>query len=869
MKNVHLLRKISEIICMDIDKRSFLIYTGVIYRKRGQILKKQYDILPPDARIPIRFTLCRTDVVARRRHPELELVLVLKGPVELIVDDRAELLREDDIFVINPNSLHSLRSDGEHTTAVLKIDLQKLDGLPPDVAFSCDSARDNDKGRYYPLKRLMAQLIKGNADRAEENFLFSRAVTYSIVFELCKRFRAEESASESHSQKYLERLNDIVRYIDEHYREGLTLNTLAETQHLSAPYLSTFFEKYMGVNFMTYYNELRLERATNELLVSDNSVETIALSNGFPNPRAFVTLFKKKYGTLPSLYRKRAPLSEAPSVHPDEGAASELSILAKYLPSPERAGTDYAAGNDYAADLSYNKIVSKEHIDVNDAKRTLLHTFKVFTAVGRAKELLLADVQKMLSELQREIGYEYIKFHGLLSDDMLVYTEDESGNAHYSFVYIDKAIDFLRSIGLKPLVQLSFMPAALASLPEKNVYTSPFNISPPKDMDKWLGLVTALTRHLIERYGLKEVKSWPFCVWNEPDTSDNLFGFKNVEDFYRLHKCTYAALKSLNKSLRVGSPSLLVTYNLSLDWFKNFIVWCRENDCLPDFLNIHYYDNDFSEDSMEEHRPAHPAHSRLNSDENSFAKCLGRIKLLFEELGIGGLPVYLTEWNLTVSHRNLLNDTCFKSCYLIKNLLENYDALDSFGYWVLTDMIEETQPSHEEFHGGLGLFTRDAIKKPHYYAFSFVNKLGNKLIERGEGYFIARSQGSIQIIMYNYEHFNHLFASGETFDMTFTERYTPFSQLGRMDVSLGLVGLPAGEYLVREQYINQQSGSAFDEWVRMGAPALTDEDIAYLKCASVPKLFVRKETVSDGALTVAATLEPLEVRLVEIIFPNR
>lgn len=826
-------------------------------------MKEEFDILPFDKKTPMKFMCYHTQNIARHRHPELEILLVLKGPFEFICGDKIETLYDDDLVVVNPNTIHSLRAGGVRSITSLKIDIQKIDGLGKDVYFSCDSSRDNDKGRYYPLKRLIAQLIKGNADHAEENFLFNRAIMYSLLFQLSKNFRTDSDSAETSSQKYLDRLNGILKYIDEHYREALTLTALAENQHLSAPYLSSFFEKYMGVNFMTYYNDLRLERATNELLVSDDSVETIALNNGFPNPRSFVTLFKKKYGTLPSLYRKRPqPLVQEDSTKHDtadnESFDSDLSILAKYLPSP-------TAGNQQAGtDFSYTKIINEERISINRTEKKLRHTFKVFTSVGRAKELLFADVQKMLTKLQRDIGYEYIKFHGLLSDDMLVYSEDESGSPHYSFVYVDKAIDFLLSINLKPLVQFSFMPGALASIPEKNVYASPFNISPPKDMDKWLELVTALTLHLIDRYGLKTVKSWLFCVWNEPDTPTNMFGFKNDEDFYQLHKATYFALKNISKSLRMGNPSLLVTNNLSQDWCKKFIIWCRQNGCLPDFMNIHYYDNDFSDDQAEKHRPAHPAHNRLNSDENSFTKCLARTKNLFSELGINDLPVYLTEWNLTVSHRNLLNDTCFKSCYLTRNLLENYDELDSFGYWVLTDMIEETQPSKEQFHGGLGIFTRDGIKKPHYYAFSYINRLGDNLIERGESYFITRSHNKIQIILYNYEHFNHLFASGETFDMTFTERYTPFSQLGKMDISLELTDIPNGTCKIREHIINQQSGSAFDEWVRMGAPQMTQEDIDYLKHISIPKIYAHAENITDGALYIAASLEPLEVRYIEI-----
>lgn len=828
-------------------------------------MQQEYELLPFGSKTPMKLYCYRGGDIERHWHSDLELFLVLRGPIEFICDDESVKLNDDDLFVINENSIHAFRSEATSVAISLRIETQKIEGLEKNLHFICNSACDNDKGRYYPVKRLIAELVKTNAEPSEDNFLFNRSIMHSLLFELMKNFRADKNEKEVNSKKYLDRLNDILAYINEHYREALTLNQLAETQHLSVPYLSSFFEKYLGVNFLTYYNELRLERATNELLLSDNSVEVIALNNGFTNPRSFVTLFKRKYGTLPSLYRKKQSLPPTAdneksfyTYENEPDRESYLSILAKYLPSPS------AEKKEEHSNLSNIKYVNKEKISILNAPKSLRHTFKVFTSVGRAKELLFADVQKMLTELQNDIGYEYIKFHGLLSDDMLVYEEDEAGIPHYSFVYIDKVIDFLLSIKLKPLIQFSFMPTDLASLPGKTVYASPFNISPPKDYNRWEHLIHTLMLHFIERYGLKTVRSWLFCVWNEPDTPENIFGFKNDEDFFRLYQITYRVIKNIHKGLRFGSPSLLVTYNLNQRWCKNFVVWCKENGCIPDFMNIHYYDNDFSEDSISQHRPAHPAHSRLNRDENSFTKCLANIKILFKDLGLGSIPVYLTEWNLTVSHRNLLNDTCFKSCYLTKNLLENYDELDSFGYWVLTDWIEETQPSKEQFHGGLGLFTQDGIKKPHYYAFDFMNKLGDLLIDKGNGYFITKSYGKIQIILYNYEHFNHLFASGETFDMTFTERYTPFSQLGKMEISLELIDIPVKECIIREHIINQTSGSAFDEWVRMGAPNLCKEDIEYLKQISAPRLFVRKETIENNVLPINVSLEPLEVRLIEI-----
>ena len=150
------------------------------------------------------------------------------------------------------------------------------------------------------------------------------------------------------------------------------------------------------------------------------------------------------------------------------------------------------------------------------------------------------------------------------------------------------------------------------------------------------------------------------------------------------------------------------------------------------------------------------------------------------------------------------------------------------------------------------------------YTFRFINHLGNKLIAKGNGYFIIKSHRKIQIITYNYEHFNHLFAQGETFDMQFTERYTPFNKLGTMDLSLELTDLKSESCIIREQIVNQTYGSAFDEWIRMGAQPLTNEDVEYLKNISVPKLYVRKEEIENNTITYNASLEPLEVRLIEI-----
>ena len=786
-----------------------------------------------------------------------ELIFIAQGEMSLITLSGSFVAAQEDVFLLNAGEKYSSYSE-ECVFVSLKLD-RSLFTDHESAFFECNSAITESKEKYYQLKHLFARLVKISADTTLRSEYLARSILNLLIHELFTNFKSIRQDS-SQSKKYMERLDQLVSYINENYQKNLSLSDVADHVYLSVPYLSTFFDKYFGMSFLTYYTNIRLRHAVIDLMSSDESIETIALNNGFPDPRAFVSAFRKKYGVPPSIYRKQsATVNEtAHNAEPFEQRTDYLYTLAKYLPPRNE--------KDGHTNLPVSQNFSEEKIDlagsVTPDKGYLSHNFRKMTCVGRAKELLYDDVREMLIEWQSIMHFEFIKFHGILSDDMLFYSEDADGNPVYSFLLIDKVIDFLLTIRLKPLIQFSFMPKQLALYPEKTVFFSPMIISPPKSYEKWDAMIAALMQHWIDRYGHREVRSWLFCVWNEPDTAHTMFGIDR-EDFYRLYQHTYKVVKSFGKAFRFGSTSLCIVFNVPKDYIRNYLSFAQQNDCPPDFLNLHFYDNDFTFDDSEFARPDSLTYAQLNMDENSFSKTIDQIELLKQEFNLP-IPVYLTEWNLTVSHRNLLNDTCFKSCYLVKNLLENYDRLDSFAYWVLTDLIEETQPSNGIFHGGLGLYTYNGIKKPHWYALQLLTKLGSTFIKKGNGFFVTKSYGKIQIVLYNNEHFNHLFASGESFDMTYTERYTPFPQLGRKDLTLELNNIPAEHCSIKEHIINQEFGSAFDKWLEMGACDTDKEDIDYLKNSSAPKIVKYSMDITDNVLKLSFMLAPLEVRLIEI-----
>ena len=166
-----------------------------------------------------------------------------------------------------------------------------------------------------------------------------------------------------------------------------------------------------------------------------------------------------------------------------------------------------------------------------------------------AATALREDWRRQLKKCREELGFEYVRFHGLLNDDMSVCLRNEDGFLEYSFFNIDSIFDFLLDIGMKPFIELSFMPSALAS-GSQTVFHYLGNITPPKDYNEWGALIGALAEHLVRRYGTEEVRKWFFEVWNEPNLKD-FFWSGTMEEYFQLYKSAALAIKKVDSKLAV------------------------------------------------------------------------------------------------------------------------------------------------------------------------------------------------------------------------------------------------------------------------------------------------------------------------------
>ena len=816
-----------------------------------------YQISAFDTHMPLQCSIQNIGVIKAHKHDYFEIDLILTGTCTVIIDNNMYTMTADDVFSVDPHVNHELRGSDSVIVSIKfeqSIFEQNLP-RPMHPQFNCNSRVQGDSEAFKSLRAIIAQIIKNNADQQTGYELRNWSLIYELMDLFYNNFRVKRSeAQDIKNHRYSVRISEITKIIREHYTENLSLSMLADMVHLSPPYLSKFFDQQFGMTFLSYLTRFRLSRAVHELTETTKNIEEISADNGFANSHAFVQAFKKEYNTLPSVYRRK--LKETPAkttVLPQVEQHDYMAGLKKYLKQPE------------AVKKSVQGISCNIQFDANKENGILSHTWKNVMNVASAFDLLISDVQEMVLRMQKDIGFKYIHFTGIFSDDLRVCSRLPNGKLIFNFAYIDKIFEFILNAGLKPFLQLTYMPGAIASDPSKRLFNS--IVSAPADNDEWCRLVHEFLTHLISVFSLEEVSSWYFSIWNQPDTPEKLYGFGDDNRFFEFYQKTYRSVKECNQALQIAmTPTFYVLSENYTNWYLGFIEKCRHGNCVPDALAFTYYDTTlFTEHNRSRQNFGFVETMRLSTDENSFTSFINQILEERSKLQMTPTPIYLTEWNSNPSQQDLLNDTCFKSCYIVKNILQNYDRIYSFAYWSLTDLMGEAPLPEKEFFGGLGLFTKDGIPKPAYFALTLLNQLGGTFIDRGDGWFATKDDDTYKILVYNYRHYSNLYAMGEKFDMTFTDRYTVFEPNQTLDVHLKINDIENGNYMIRETVLNRSNGSAFDLWVDMGAlEPDTEEEFHTLRSKAIPMHSKYIQPVESGSLEADAILEMLEVRLITV-----
>lgn len=837
-----------------------------------------YENIEMDDHLPVHMFLHSTHQVPNHWHDSIEILFVLKGKLELYTKDRFRELNEEDLFLINANEIHAIKAEENNLVLALQIPVSYLLLIEPQIErmlFDCNSsaASYEEQSKFDELRTLLAEMMLLHNKRPQGYHLRIQSCLLNLTYLLMQGFREQDQSPEKHDDKHRERLLRITSYVKENYNRAINIQQLALQEYLTVPYLSRFFKEYMGTSFTKYVNAVRLDKAVKDLTLTNLSITQIAHDHGFPNLKSFNAVFKEFYRQTPGEYRKTVldgrssfqKSSVAQFNYFDMNPTQAFESLFKYLPNKNLSAT-----SNLPVALHIHKQTHEISVKSNQSKE-LAHTWKKLMTVGKAKEVLFAEVQRHIKQMQQEIGFQYIRFHGIFDDEMMIYGENERGDVSLNFAYSDSLFDFLLCSGLKPFLELSFLPRQLAGEGATSVFYKKSLVGSPKDLGKWNQMIHQFITHYIHRYGIHEVRQWYFEVWNEPEI--HIFWPDTYEAYCELFISTFQTIKSIDSELRVGGPGVLSLTLMQSDWLTRFMNDVCRRGVKPDFISFHSYPYDESLRSTqviqvdyEENPDVWFQTIELSADTEYLSRVIIKLKKTVSEAMGSDVPeLHMTEWNATGSHRDLVNDTCFKAAYIVKNVLENMDGLHSFGYWTATDLLEEFKMSSETFHGGLGLMTYNGIPKPSFYAFKLLAKLDRQFIHQGKGYYITSSDMGLQVLMYAYAHIDSLYQKGDASLINRTNRYDVFEEGGDIELTLELTDIQPGSYTIKRHTINRQNGSVFDLWVRMGAPHPIDADtLNYLKQASCPQLtFEQVEITSTYSLI--SKLSPHEVQLVELM----
>ena len=359
----------------------------------------------------------------------------------------------------------------------------------------------------------------------------------------------------------------------------------------------------------------------------------------------------------------------------------------------------------------FSQAQEKIEIDAQATATPFPHYWEQMFGSGRAILSLRESYRNDLRAVKQVADFRYVRFHAIFHDELGVYNEDEHGNPVYNFSYVDQVYDGLLKNGVKPFVEISFMPKKLAFNPDA---LHPFwykpNVSPPKNMDRWDDLVKHFAQHLVDRYGIDEVATWYFEVWNEPNI-DFWNGIPRQRSYFDLYAHTARAVKSVSPRLRVGGPA-----TAAAAWIGDFLKFTDDNHVPVDFVSTHGYADDTVEDLF-------GTNENIPMDDR-VCRAAAKVHHEIEASAKRDLPLIWSEWNVQGMMGS--RDTTFVGPALANTVRQCDGLVNMLSLWTFSDVFEEGGPIAKPFVGMFGLRAKGGINKPSYYAYGLLHQLGNE-----------------------------------------------------------------------------------------------------------------------------------------------
>lgn len=463
-------------------------------------------------------------------------------------------------------------------------------------------------------------------------------------------------------------------------------------------------------------------------------------------------------------------------------------------------------------------------IDAKAPTTPFPHFWEQTFGSGRAILSLRESYRDDIRTVKAATDFKAVRFHGILMDEVGLYDPDRTTIAFaqmtkdgtvlpgspYNFSYIDQIYDGLLALHVRPFVELSFMPKKLASDPNS---LHPFwyhpNVSPPNDYAKWDAMIGALAKHLVDRYGLEEVSTWKFEVWNEPNL-DFWGGSPKQETYFTLYDHTARAIKAVSPRLQVGGPA-----TAQAAWVAPFLKHTHDENVPVDFVSTHVYANDTADNVL-------GTNENIPRDTMVF-RAVQKVHREIEASAYPKIPLYFSEYNASYANEPNVTDSDYIGPWLANNIRLCDGLTEEMDYWAFSDVFEEQGVVRTPFYGGFGLIAADNIPKPSLNVFAALHKLGHRRIAvESDSVLATVTDKGVAVALWNYA---PPIGTGPTYTMP-SAAAAPAKMF-----SLDIKGAPTANVTVWR--IDNDHSNVMKAFDAMGRPtgSLTSEQIAKLKAA--------------------------------------
>lgn len=788
----------------------------------------------------MQFYFISTAEISTHYHQNPELFYVLTGELEIRIDDQIFPMKSGDILLVNANKRHQIKGNEELLGARFEIDLHLLSEYMESMQllFWCNTIADKNEA-YQKLRELLNRILTRYFEKDEKGALYLNALYYETIYLLTSNFliKSDDARLRQIDTQDRVRVRQIQNYIQANYQAQISLNDLASKLYLSNTYLSKYIKKHLGLTFMEYLNNVRLFHAVDELLYTKKNMTRIALDNGYPTSAAFTKAFRDIYGEAPSEYRKHMQ-EEQQASDPLTTDVKDLERIRRYLQYKERENEPEVRQKETGV------------IDASVEGRKLSSCSKA-VCVGDAYTILHSDVQNQLKDLRSTGGIRYVRIWNIFSREEC-YDEKKGCN----FRKIDLVLDFLIENQIKPYLELGHKKTVFMYTPER--YLKQIQDKEFFDLPTYKKIIREFCTHLVNRYGVDEIESWFFELWNGSTNSENFrTPMLENDEYYDFFEAVYRTLKEISPRIQVGGAGFILGFE-SQECREVLRVW-KKRKYHPDFLSVYSYQYvAFIEDGQK--------FGRKSIDIDYMKNQIAIFREIMQDADFNIPRLHVSEWNFTISNRNVINDSCEQGAYVLKNCIDMDGEVDLMAYWHALDSYSDYYDADMPLNGDSGMISRDGIYKPSFYAYGFFNKLlPNVLYKDGHSIVTSNGRDRFVIACHNFKKLSSRYVFTEEDEIVFDdiERYTEDEE--PLNLRFRLTNVKNGNYTIKIRYVNKTRGSAQDIWKRLGySKNLARDEMSYLIKSSIPCIETEHVTVNNNVLEFENVLLAQEIRMLEI-----